>query len=132
MRTYLAMLTLVWTFVPAVSVADVLKCKIDGYREDVFITTSPDTNSDDGQFGRVGISPGLGNKAIVFHDRMGATVFVELNGGGTPIGLITVAANMRVVESFFPHQPSLASRATARQCPWRETSEGCCAVARRA
>lgn len=66
------------------SFADVLKCKIDGYRDDVFITTSPDTNSDDGQFGRVGISPGLGNKAIVFHDRMGATVFVEADRGQSP------------------------------------------------
>ncbi|MEH2626789.1 hypothetical protein V1292_004844 [Bradyrhizobium sp. AZCC 1719] len=87
------------TFAPAVSVADVLKCKIDSYSEDVFITTSPDTSSNDGQFGRVGISPGIGNRAMVVTDRMGATAFVELNGDGTPIGLITVQRDMRVIKS---------------------------------
>lgn len=29
---------------PTASRADVLKCKIDGYNEGIFITTSPDTN----------------------------------------------------------------------------------------
>ena len=47
------------------SLADVLRCKIEGYSEDVFITTSPDTNSSDGQYARIGISRGIGNRAIV-------------------------------------------------------------------
>ena len=35
------------------SLADVLRCKIEGHGEDVFITTSPDTNSSDGRYGSV-------------------------------------------------------------------------------
>jgi hypothetical protein len=79
--------------------ADVLKCKIDDYKEDVFITTPPDTNSSDGQYARIGISPGIGNKAMVVADRMGAIAFVELNVDGTPIGLLTVQRNMRAIKS---------------------------------
>lgn len=75
---------------PTLSHADVLKCKIDGYKEDVFIATPPDTNSSDGQYARIGISRGIGNRAVVVADRMGATVFVELNADDTPIGLLTV------------------------------------------
>lgn len=70
--------------------ADVLKCKIEGYNGDVFITTAPDTNSNDGQYARIGISPGIGNRAIVVADRMGATAFIELNADDTPIGLLTM------------------------------------------
>lgn len=106
MKTLAALLIAATMLAPSASIADVLKCKIEGYREDVFITTSPDSNSDDGKFARVGISPGLGNRAIVFNDRMGATAFVELNGDGTPIGLITVTANMRVVNSRHSIDPS--------------------------
>ena len=51
--------------VPTFSLADVLRCKIEGYSEDIFITTPPDTNSSDGQYARIGISRGIGNKAIV-------------------------------------------------------------------
>jgi hypothetical protein len=78
-------------FAPTPSLAAVLRCKI----EDVFITTSPDTNSSDGQYARIGISRGIGNRAIVVADRMGATAFVELNTDDTPIGLLT----MRVIKS---------------------------------
>jgi hypothetical protein len=81
------------------SSADVLRCKIEGYNEDIFITTPPDTNSSDGQHARIGISPGIGGKAIVFADRMGAVAFVELNTDGTPIGLLTVQKDMRVINS---------------------------------
>jgi hypothetical protein len=84
---------------PTLSFADVLKCKIEGYSEDVFITTSPDTNSNDGQYARIGISPGIGNRASVVADRMGPHVFVELNAEGTPIGLVTVQQNMKVIKS---------------------------------
>ena len=91
---------------PTLSLADVLKCKIEGYNEDVFITTSPDTNKDDGQYARIGISPGIGDRAIVFADRMGANVFVELNTDGTPIGLLTVQKNMRVIKSKQSIDPS--------------------------
>jgi hypothetical protein len=38
---------------PTPSLADVLKGKIDGYNEDIFITTAPDTNSNDGQYARL-------------------------------------------------------------------------------
>jgi hypothetical protein len=84
---------------PTASLADVLKCKIEGYSEDVFITTSSDTNSSDGQYARIGISRGIGNRAIVVTDRMGATAFVELNADDTPVGLLTVQKNMRVIKS---------------------------------
>ena len=83
---------------PTFSLADVLRCKIEG-NEDIFITTSPDTNQNDGQYARIGISPGIGNRAIVFADRMGANTFVELNTDGTPVGLLTVQKNMRVIKS---------------------------------
>ena len=79
--------------------ADVLKCKIEGFSGNIFITSPPDTNQNDGQYARIGISPGIGNKAFAFADRMGAHVFVELNGDGTPVGLLTVQKDMRVVNS---------------------------------
>ena len=75
---------------PTLSLADVLRCKIEGYKEDVFITTSPDTNQNDGQYARIGISPGIGSRAFVVADRMGAVAFVELNTDGTRVGLLTV------------------------------------------
>ncbi|MGL3109402.1 hypothetical protein [Bradyrhizobium sp. BR 1432] len=84
---------------PTISHADVLKCKIEAYNEDIFITTSPDTNQNDGQYARIGISPGIGNRAFVVADRMGAVAFVELNADGTPIGLLTVQKNLRVIKS---------------------------------
>jgi hypothetical protein len=84
---------------PTLSLADVLRCRIEGYNEDIFITTSPDTNQNDGQYARIGISPGIGNRAFVVADRMGAVAFVELNTDGTPIGLLTVQKNMRVIKS---------------------------------
>jgi len=84
---------------PTLSFADVLKCKIEGYNETIFIATPPDTNQSDGQYARIGISPGIGDRAIVFPDRMGAVAFVELNTDGTPIGLVTVQKNMRVIKS---------------------------------
>jgi hypothetical protein len=83
----------------------VLKCKIEGYTEDIFITTAPDTNSSDGQYARVGISRGIGNRAFVVADRMGAVAFVELNGDDTPIGLLTVQKDMRVIKSRHPIDP---------------------------
>jgi hypothetical protein len=91
---------------PTPSLADVLRCKIDGYKDDVFITTPPDTNSSDGQFARIGISRGIGNRAFVVADRMGATAFVELNGDDTPIGLLTVQKDMRVIKSRHSIDPS--------------------------
>jgi hypothetical protein len=84
---------------PTFSLADVLRCKIEGYNEDIYITTSPDTNVNDGQYARIGISPGIGDRAIVVADRMGALAFVELNTDGTPVGLLTVQKNMRVIKS---------------------------------
>jgi hypothetical protein len=91
---------------PTFSAADVLKCKIDGYNEEVFITTTPDTNQNDGQYARIGISRGIGNRAIVVADRMGAVAFVELNTDGTPIGLLTVQKDMRVIKSNQSIDPS--------------------------
>ena len=67
-----ALLIVALMLVPTFSLADVLKCKIEGYNEDIFITTSPDTNQDDGQYARIGISRGIGNRAIVVADRMEA------------------------------------------------------------
>jgi len=91
---------------PTPLLAEVLRCKIEGYNEDIFIATSPDTNQNDGQYARIGVSPGIGDKAIVFADRMGAHVFVELNTDGTPIGLLTVQKNMRVIKSNQTIDPS--------------------------
>ena len=87
------------------SLADVPKCKIDGYRDDVYITTPPDTNSSDGQYARIGISRGIGDRAVVIADRMGATVFVELNTDDTPIGLLTVQKDLRVFKSSHSIDP---------------------------
>ena len=84
---------------PTYSRADVLKCKIEGYNENVFITTAPDTNSSDGQYARIGISPGIGNRAFVVADRIGAIAFVELNADDAPVGLLTVQKDMRVIKS---------------------------------
>jgi hypothetical protein len=92
--------------VPTFSLADMLRCKIEGYDENVFITTSPDTSQNDGQCARIGISPGTGDRAIVFADRMGAHVFVQLNTDGTPVGLLTVQKNMRVIKSTQSIDPS--------------------------
>jgi hypothetical protein len=75
-------------------------------KEDIFVTTSPDTNSNDSQYARIGISPGIGNRAMVVADRMGATAFVELNVDGTPVGLLTVQKNMRVIKSRHTIDPS--------------------------
>ena len=101
-----AVLIVTLMLAPTLAHADVLKCKIDGYKEDIFITTSPDTNSNDGQFARIGVSPGIGNRAMVVADRMGATAFVELNVDGTPIGLLTVQKDMRAVKSSHAIDPS--------------------------
>ncbi|KRR08269.1 hypothetical protein CQ12_37240 [Bradyrhizobium jicamae] len=104
---------------PTPSLADVLRCKIEGYREDVFITTSPDTNSSDGQYARIGISRGIGNRAFVVADRMGATAFVELNADDTPVGLITVQKDLRVIKSRQSIDPSdmvFAPSQSARVC----------------
>jgi hypothetical protein len=106
---------------PTFSQADVLRCKIEGYGEDVFITAPPDTNSSDGQYARIGSSRGIGNRAIVVADRMGATAFVELNADDTPIGLLTLQKDLRVIKSrqsidtngmvFAPHQsPGVCTR----------------------
>ena len=84
---------------PTYSLADVLRCTIENYGEDVYITTPPDTNSSDGQYARIGISRGIGNRAIVVADRMGATAFVELNADDTPIGLLTLQKDLRVIKS---------------------------------
>jgi hypothetical protein len=97
--TVRALLIVALMLAPTRSLADVLRCKIEGYNEDVFITTSPDTNSSDGQYARIGISRGIGNKAFVVADRMGATAFVELNADDTPIGLLTLQKNLRVIKS---------------------------------
>ena len=107
--------------VPTYSLADVLRCTIENYGEDVYITTPPDTNSSDGQYARIGISRGIGNRAIVVADRMGATAFVELNADDTPIGLFTLQKDLRVIKSrqsidtngmvFAPHQsPGVCTR----------------------
>lgn len=86
--------------------ADVLKCKIEGFNDNIFITSPPDTNQNDGQYARIGISPGIGNRAYAFADRMGAHVFVELNADGTPVGLLTVQKDMRVINSRQSIDPS--------------------------
>jgi hypothetical protein len=99
-------LLLALMLVPGFSRADVLQCKIEGYNEDIFITTAPDTNQNDGQYARIGISRGIGNRAIVVADRMGTVAFVELNTDGTPIGLLTVQKDMRVIKSNQSIDPS--------------------------
>ena len=106
---------------PSYSPADVLRRTIENYGEDVYITTPPDTNSSDGQYARIGISRGIGNRAIVVTDRMGATAFVELNADDTPIGLLKLQKDLRVIKSrqsidtngmvFAPHQsPGVCTR----------------------
>ena len=75
--------------------------------------------SNDGQSARIGISPGIGSRAMVVADRMGAHVFLELNTDGTPIGLVTVQKNMRVIKSNQSIDPSgtvLAPSQSAGEC----------------
>lgn len=106
-------------FTPTPTLADVLRCKIEGYKEDIFISTAPDTNQNDGQYARIGISPGIGNRAFVVADRMGATAFVELNGDATPIGLLTVQKDMRVIisrQSIDPFGAVVAPSQNAGEC----------------
>ena len=65
-----------------------------------------DTNSTDGQYARIGISRGIGKRAVTVADRMGAVAFVELNVDDAPIGLLTVQKNMRVIKSSHSIDPS--------------------------
>lgn len=94
-----ALLIVVLLLAPTSSHADVLKCKIEGFKEDLFITTSPDTNSNDGKYARIGISPGLGNRAISVAHPEGASAFVEFNADGAPLGMVKVQKDMRVIKS---------------------------------
>lgn len=103
--TIRALLTAALVIAPTCSLADVLRCKIADYKEDVFITTPPHTNSSDGEYARIGVSPGIGSRAYVVKDRMGATVFVELNSDGTPVGLITLQKDLRVFKSHHAIDP---------------------------
>ncbi|MBW9116622.1 hypothetical protein JNB88_23600 [Rhizobium cauense] len=88
------------------ALAGVLQCKVEGYRNDVFITTSPDTNQNDGHYARIGVSRGIGDRAIVIVDRTGAQTFIELNIDDTPIGLWTLQKDMRLVVSNHSIDPS--------------------------
>jgi hypothetical protein len=127
--TIRALLIATLVIAPTCSLADVLRCKIADYKDDVFVTTSPDTNSSDKTFARIGVSPGVGDRAIVVPDRMGATAFVELNADDTPVGLLTVGKDMRVVKSrhaidpmgrvFAPSQSTGACTrcASLKSCP---------------
>ncbi|MGY4364352.1 hypothetical protein ACVW1A_000417 [Bradyrhizobium sp. LB1.3] len=109
--------------------ADVLRCKIEGFSENIFISTSsPDTNQNDGQYARIGISPGIGNRAFAFADRMGAHVFVELNADGTPVGLLTVQKDMHVINSRQSIDPSgmvFAPSQNAGMCTRCESLKAC-------
>ncbi|XUJ35699.1 hypothetical protein ACQ5SK_09780 [Bradyrhizobium japonicum] len=124
--TIVAALTL--TVLATDASADVLRCKIEGFSDSIFITSPPDTNQNDGQYARIGISPGIGNKAFAFADRMGAHVFVELNGDGTPVGLLTVQKDMRVINSRQSIDPSgkvLAPSQTAGVCTRCKSLKAC-------
>ena len=83
------------------------RARLDWHTENacVYITTSPNTNSSDGQYARIGISRGIGNRAFVVADRMAATAFVELNADDTPIGLLTVQKDLRVIKSSHAIDP---------------------------
>ncbi|UPK30928.1 hypothetical protein [Bradyrhizobium sp. 195] len=108
--------------------ADVLRCRIEGFSESIFITSPPDTNQNDGQYARIGISPGIGNKAFAFADRMGAHVFVELDADGTPVGLLTVQKDMRVINSRQSIDPSgivFAPSQSAGVCTRCESLKAC-------
>ncbi|MCK1409528.1 hypothetical protein [Bradyrhizobium sp. 76] len=108
--------------------ADVLKCKIDGLSDNIFITSAPDTNQNDGQYARIGVSPGIGNKAFVVADRMGAVAFVELNTDGTPVGLLTVQKDLRVINSRHSIDPFgmvMAPSQSAGVCSRCESLKAC-------
>ncbi|MET4297061.1 hypothetical protein ABIB06_007652 [Bradyrhizobium sp. LB8.2] len=125
-KTMITALTL--TVLATDASADVLRCKIEGFSDNIFITSSPDTNRNDGQYARIGISPGIGNRAFAFADRMGAHVFVELNGDGTPVGLFTVQKDMRVINSRHSIDPSgmvLAPSQSAGLCTRCESLTAC-------
>jgi hypothetical protein len=58
---------------PTPSLADVLKGKIDGYNEDIFITTAPDTNSNDGQYARLVSRPASATEPLLSPTAWGLT-----------------------------------------------------------
>jgi hypothetical protein len=95
-----ALLTVALLLASTFSHGDVLKCKIDGFKKAIFITTSPDTNSSDSKHALIGNSPGVGNTAILVKDFEDATPWVELNAEGEPIGMLRVKKDMTVVKTY--------------------------------
>jgi hypothetical protein len=85
---------------PAFSHADVLKCKIGGFKEAIFITTAPDANLSDSKHALIGNAPGVGNRAILVKDYEDATPWVELNPEGAPISMLRVQKDLRVVKTY--------------------------------
>lgn len=53
----------------------------------------------DGTPARVGVSTGVGNKALTWKDRFGAWVFVEVNTDGSPVTMSTIQTNLEIIHS---------------------------------
>jgi hypothetical protein len=70
------------------------ECKFRGSSEPTIFTWY-----DDGTPARVGTATGIGNKALVFRDKFGAWIFVEVNMDGSPITLSTIQDNLEVIHS---------------------------------
>jgi hypothetical protein len=73
----------------------ILKCDFRGFggRPIYF------TRYSDGSPSRIGISPGIGDRALFFSDRSGAQIFVEINIDGSPITFTTIQPNMRAIHA---------------------------------
>lgn len=72
----------------------VLRCMFDKMNQWVYFT-----RYSDGTPTRVGIGIGVGDKALTFHDRTGALIFIETNVDGTPISFTTIEPTLRAFHS---------------------------------
>lgn len=71
----------------------ILRCSFPGMEAVFFTRYSDDTPA------RVGVKPGIGNRAHYFEDRFGAQVFVEVNTDGTPVTMTTIERSLGAVHS---------------------------------
>lgn len=80
----------------------IIKCSFKGYTragEFIFLTRYSDGTSP-----RIGVLPGIGNKALYFKDRK-EEMFIELAGYGSPIKMYTIYDSGKAYLSYHPLTP---------------------------
>ena len=85
----------------------IIKCSFKGYTragEFVFLT-----RYSDGTPPRIGVQPGVGDKALYFKDRK-EEMFIELAGHGSPIKMFTIYDNGQAYLSYHPLTPMEENR----------------------